>query len=117
MAGRSSQTKYKGLVININRRYCLCHWSLVTVLLVVCNKSSAKFCVHLNLAMIENCISCNRSNLYAQDTTARQSIFDWTAWVIGRKLLAEYFLEAVGRDSSVGMATYYGLDGPGIESL
>jgi hypothetical protein len=72
MDGPSSQRKYTRFVRNIIRRHCVCHLSLVTVLLVVCNKSNAKFCVLLNQAMIEN-ISCNRINPYAQDTTARQS--------------------------------------------
>jgi hypothetical protein len=31
-------------------------------------------------------------------------------------LLTSYLIVVVGRDSSVGIATRYGLDGPGIES-
>lgn len=54
MDGPSSLRKYTRLARNMNRRHYVCHLSLVTVLLVVCNKSNAKFCVLLCQATIEN---------------------------------------------------------------
>ena len=33
-----------------------------------------------------------------------------------RQFISRYIASRVGRDSSVGIATRYGLDGPGIES-
>jgi len=38
-------------------------------------------------------------------------------WIVdGRKYIQGSTLGGIGRDSSVGIATRYGLDGPGIES-
>jgi len=46
----------------------------------------------------------------------RLCIGSCTVWQPAGYTLTDVFVYSVGRDSSVGIATGYGMDGPGIES-